>query len=105
MTIFPLSYPRGRMIRIPTRAELRDHMDDPRTMRTAIVCVTIAFLPLLGLSAWIIASGHDLYVLTAAIVTPVLAFLGMIAKRLRAQEKRLDEIASNQPTMMTGPAQ
>ena len=67
-------------------------LNDPGVFRTAIVCATVAFLALIGVSAWIIVSGHDLYVLSLAVLGPVVTLLTAILRRQKEQTKRLDQI-------------
>lgn len=67
---------------------------DPRFMRTAIVCATIAFVALLGAATSILLAGKDLYVLGFVVVTPVVSMLTVVLRRQKAQERRLDQVVA-----------
>jgi hypothetical protein len=88
VTAFPYDYASGKIVRIPTRQELRAIMiTRPSVLITTIVCGTLVLLAFVGALVFLTFNGRGTEALTVAVVAPIVGMLVSVSQRVQRIER------------------
>jgi hypothetical protein len=95
MTVYP--YDVANPIRLPTAAEVRAHMNDPRTARTVVISAAVMFLGVLALAALMVVRGQGVQAMLMLVGVPLVAGVGLILRRLGVIHDEVRTVAQAVP--------